>query len=81
MKRVFPKRGDVMLDPWRLYVVLCVDDSSITFKHRCYDTLILAVLVDDEIGEHCGYAGQLRHWGEGVESDTIIGRVELPATM
>jgi hypothetical protein len=68
------ERGDVLMDMWRLYVVLRVDNKP---GQRLYSTLILAIL-DDSYGEH---AGQLRSWGNGVESDPCLGKMELPATL
>ncbi len=68
-------RGDILMDTWRLYVVL---DVVYLAKVKFYDTLILAILCESSYRE---YAGQFRHWGDSVEFDTYLGKVELPATL
>jgi len=72
------KRGDVLVDLYRLYVVLDVVETNRIPNTRLYNTLILAILSDMYQGE---YAGQHREWGVGVETDEYLGKMELPTTL
>lgn len=81
MWRTEPKRqrGDVMLDDdfCRLYIVLeSFLDENKDVAYRCI------IVCDWSMTEHRpNYPGQRVTFGNGVELDKVVGRVELPPTL